>query len=274
MLLRSRGRGRGYSPWRGLVETTLRAAYLGDWPAHVWSRVTTEVRRVDVTLPSTANLRVGFASDLHLGPTTPMRTLERAFAILADAELDVLALGGDYVFLDATREKARTLARLVSAVPARLKVAVLGNHDLWTEHALLEDALESVGARVLVNDAVEIDGVSIVGLDDPWTGAIDASRALSLARSETKIVIAHAPEALPAVAGRAAAMLCGHTHGGHVALPGGRPVVIPGHVGRRFPHGVHELGGTTLVVSRGLGGIEIPFRTYAPPDVIVLTLRA
>ncbi len=274
MLLRSRGRGRGYSPLRGAIETALRAAYVGDWPARLWSRITTEVRRVDVTLRAPVNLRIGFASDLHLGPTTPMRTLERAFAILGSAELDVLALGGDYVFLDATRAKARALAALVASVPARAKVAVLGNHDLWTEHALLEDALQSAGVRVLVNDAVEIDGVSLIGLDDPWTGALDAERGLARAASETKIVIAHAPEALPGVAGRVRAMLCGHTHGGHVALPRGRPIVVHGHVGRRFPHGVHDVDGTTLIVSRGLGGIEIPLRTFAPPDVVVLTLRA
>lgn len=270
-LLRSRGRGRNYTPLRGVIETALRAAYIGGWPARLWSHVTTEVRRVDVHLPSSASLRIGFASDLHIGPTTPLRTLEHAFAILADARLDVLALGGDYVLLDATREKARTLGRLVSSVPARLKVAVLGNHDLWTEHALLEDALREAGVRVLVNECVEIDDVSIIGLDDPWTGLRDPT-AIMRATKPTKIVLAHAPEVLPWVAGRAHAMICGHTHGGHIALPGGRPILMPGDVGRRFPHGVHDVDGTRVIVSRGLGGIELPIRTFAPPDVVVLTL--
>jgi uncharacterized protein len=257
---------------RGVVEMALRAAYVGDWPARVWSRVTTDVRRVDVALEVGCSLRIGFASDLHLGPTTPIRTLERAFSMLADADLDVLALGGDYVFLDATREKAAILARLVSMVPARLKVAVMGNHDLWAEHRHIEEALTRVGVRVLVNEVVDVGDVSMVGLDDPWTGVRDEA-ALSRARKRTKIVIAHAPEVLPWVAGRADAMICGHTHGGHIALPGGRPVVMPGHVGRRFPHGVHDVGGTRLIVSRGLGGIELPIRTFAPPDVVVLALR-
>lgn len=270
--LRSRGRGGGFTPLRGVVETALRAAYAGDWPARVWSHVTTEVRRIDVALTVRSSLRIGFASDLHLGPTTPLRTLERAFAILADAQLDVLALGGDYVFLDATPEKAEMLARLVSSVPARLKVAVMGNHDLWAEHAHLEKALARVGARVLVNECVDIGDVSIIGLDDPWTGIRDRA-TIERASKRTKVVIAHAPEVLPWVAGRADAMICGHTHGGHIALPGGRPVVMPGHVGRRFPHGVHDVDGTRLIVSRGLGGIELPIRTFAPPDVVVLTLH-
>jgi uncharacterized protein len=271
-LLRSRGRGKDYSLTRGLIETTLRAAYVGDWPARAWSRVTTSVRRVDVSLPSPSSLRIGFVSDLHLGPTTPLATLENAFAILRDARLDVLALGGDYVFLDATRKKAELLARLISTVPARLKVAVLGNHDLWTEHALIEDALRGVGVRVLINESVDIDDVSIVGVDDPWTGTLDADAALRHAHKPTKIAIAHAPEALPSLAGRVDAMICGHTHGGHIALPGGRPIVMAGKLGRRHPHGVHDVNGTRLIVSRGVGGIELPIRTYAQPDVVLLTL--
>ena len=31
--------------------------------------------------------------------------------------------------------------------------------------------------------------------------------------------------------------------------------------------------GTTLIVSRGLGGIEVPFRAFAPPDVLIVDLQ-
>lgn len=89
------------------------------------------------------------------------------------------------------------------------------------------------------------------------------------------IGLAHSPEgaALLADAG-APLVLCGHTHGGHVALPGGRPLVVPGAVGRKHPWGVARLGGAHVLVSRGVGGSEIPVRTWAPPDVAVVTLVA
>ncbi len=73
--------------------------------------------------PSTPPLRVGFASDLHIGPTTPPGILDAAMRALAEAKLDVLLLGGDYVFLDATPKKAQRLAALIERVPARLKLA-------------------------------------------------------------------------------------------------------------------------------------------------------
>ena len=39
------------------------------------------------------------------------------------------------------------------------------------------------------------------------------------------------------------------------------------------PSGRHQLNGLTLFVSRGVGGSLVPIRTYAPPDVVVFTVR-
>ncbi len=281
--LRAQGRGLHYSPLRGLVESTLRLAYVGGWPGALWGSLPgrSEVRVWREALAVhglRAPLRLAFASDLHIGPTTPPALLERAFALLAEARPDLLVLGGDYVFLDATPARAETLRRLVASVPARLKVAVLGNHDLWTRHELLEAALEEAGARVLINGAVHLpdphEDVAILGLDEPWTGRPDAELALACAPdARIRLAVAHAPEGLHALEGRGiSVLLCGHTHGGQLALPGPRPLVVPGPTSRRHPFGRHELGDLTLYVSRGLGGIEVPMRSWAPPDVLVLEL--
>lgn len=287
-LLESRGRGVRYTVRRGVAETVLRAAYAFDWPARVWGRVpgactvAVERRTFAVLPPGMPTLRLGFASDLHLGPTTPEPLLARAEAILRDAALDVLLLGGDYVFLDATPAKAARLGAFVENVGARRAFAVMGNHDLWTEHELLERALERAGAQVLVNEGVRFEGahaaIVLGGLDDPWTGAPDAERAFRALRDgDVAIALAHAPEALPMVQPfRPVVLFCGHTHGGHVALPGGVPIVVPGPIGRAHHAGWYHFGTstttTTMVVSRGLGGIEVAFRTFAPPDVVVVDL--
>jgi uncharacterized protein len=290
--LQSEGRGTHYSPVRGMIESTLRVAYQGDWPAQLWALVphSCQVKCVRHSLPflspGSKPLRLGFVSDVHLGPTTPARLLENAFAELASAELDILLLGGDYVFLDATKEKADALARHASTVPAKQKFAVLGNHDLWTHHGMLERAFESSGIRVLDNQHVRLDAhpeVVIAGIDDPWTGNADARAALSGVRPEDKIIVlCHSPDGLPLCAAALQAhhlpqegslYVCGHTHGGHIATPWGAPVV-PGPMGKRFPHGQHKVGPFHLHVSRGIGGIELPIRTYAPPEVAVFDLLA
>jgi hypothetical protein len=284
--LRATGRGRNYTLLRGVGELALRAAYGDGWPARAWGAFPgrTPVQRLahDLAMPRPlrAPLRVAFASDLHLGPTTPAAVLDQAFAILHDAAPDVLVLGGDYVFLDATPARARELAARVAAVPARTKIAVLGNHDLWTHHALIEAALADAGARVLVNDAVRLppphDDVAVLGLDDPWTGRPDGARAVrACGDAAVRIGVCHSPDGVPFVRGLGVSLLlAGHTHGGQIALPGPRPLVVPGPLGKRWPFGLHRLDDElTLFVSRGVGTTEVPVRTFAPPDVAVLTLR-
>jgi len=284
-MFEAKGRGRGYSPRRGLVETVLRAAYVRDWPGRLWGTLPMS-KRVDLiafdlpVLPAfMPSLRVAFMSDLHIGPTTASVTLDHAFERVRSAAPDVLLLGGDYVFLEATAQRTAELEARVAQIQAHLKIAVFGNHDLWTHHDRIEAALVRAGCKVLINDCVALppphDGVAIVGIDDPWTGSPDVPRALAaVANAKVVLALAHAPEAAPMLAGdrRVVLLLCGHTHGGHIALPGERPVVVPGPVGQKYPWGRHEIAGVATFVSRGVGGIELPMRTFAPPDVVIVTL--
>ncbi|MBK9267052.1 MAG: metallophosphoesterase [Polyangiaceae bacterium] len=277
--LASEGRGRGYSRMRGIVESTLDLVYTGDWPRRLWGLTErarqVRVVRTKVEAQGIPPLRIAFASDLHIGPTTSPHTLDRAFELLSEAHPDVLLLGGDYVFLHGTREKARELRRRVEGVRARCKFAVLGNHDLWTTHRSIEDALTEAGAQVLVNASVRLPdahgNVAIVGLDDPWTGKPNVARAFEGAEGAALVfVLCHAPEGLPLCDGRAFSLyFCGHTHGGHVSTPLGPPV-IPGRIGRMLVSGEHHTKWGRAFVSRGVGGIEVPFRAWAPPDVVVV----
>ena len=87
-----------------------------------------------------------------------------------------------------------------------------------------------------------------------------------------RIGLSHSPDGLGLLdGGKVDLLLCGHTHGGQIATPIGAPVV-PSRTGRRYPHGLHELGDLRLFVSRGIGGVSVPVRTWAPPDVVVFDL--
>jgi predicted MPP superfamily phosphohydrolase len=263
----------------------LRIAYRGGWPARAWalaprSRRVRTIRHELALLPESVaapSLRIAFASDLHLGPTTSARTLDAAFRALEAVQPDVLLLGGDYVFLDATRAMIAELEARVREVPVPTKLAVLGNHDLWTHHGLIEDALERAGVKLLVNDSFALGGdhagVSIAGLDDAWTGAPDVERALAATRGAKLVIgLAHSPEGALLLAQQGVPfVLSGHTHGGQIALPGGRPIIVPGPLGRAYPWGLRPLGASQVFVSRGVGGVELPIRLFAPPDVGAIT---
>jgi predicted MPP superfamily phosphohydrolase len=221
---------------------------------------------------------VAFVSDIHVGPTTPRSLLERTFAAIRQAEPDVLLLGGDYVYLEAEPHRLAVLGSLVESVPAPLKLAVLGNHDLWTFDAEIVRALSKAGARVLVNEAAALpppwSDVVVLGLDDPWTGRRDpAAAARQLDGQPYRIVLCHSPDGLGLLAElRFDLYLAGHTHGGQIAAPWG-PIVLPhGQMCGRFPAGFARFGEGVVYVSRGVGAVELPIRTFAPPDILLLDL--
>jgi hypothetical protein len=277
------------------MEQALGVLYAGGWAARLWAIVpgATRVGLFEHTLDTGLRdgrppLKLAFASDLHIGPTTPRETLDNAFRLLRDARPDVLLLGGDYVFLGATHDRVRELNDRVAEVPASVKIAVLGNHDFWARPARLEVALVAAGTVVLVNEAMRLppphDDVAVIGLDDPFTArtfqdreaahraAANAVKAAAGAR--VKIGLCHAPDGVPLIRDSGVSLfLCGHTHGGHIALPGGRPIWMPSPMGHLWPWGLHRVDGMTLFVSRGVGGSLVPIRTYAPPDVALFTVR-
>jgi predicted MPP superfamily phosphohydrolase len=285
---------RPYSQRELNLERALSWLWAGGWPAKLWglypgaARVDLIERRIVIPGrdPDRPPLRIAFASDLHIGPTTPSGVLDNAFALLRAAKPDVLALGGDYVFLGATQGRVRELNDRVTSVAAPIKIAVLGNHDFWARPARLEVALSGAGTIVMVNEAMRLppphDDVAILGLDDPYTsedrraGEAAVDKALAeVADAAVKIAVCHSPDGLSWLRGKGVHFLmCGHTHGGHVALPGGKPIVMKSPMGRLYPWGFHDVDGLQLFVSRGVGGSLVPVRTFAPPDVAVFTFAS
>lgn len=285
MKLRSTGRGGGYSVWRGLVESALGTLYVGDWPARLWGRIPGACRvcaqRHVVPLPqgSGRGCRLAFVSDLHLGPTTSSRVLEAALDLLRKCRPDVLVLGGDYVYLDATPGRLSSLAELIASVACPVKIAVLGNHDLWADDSAIVEALSEAGAKVLVNQSMRLPSpwmdVAIVGLDDPWAGHCDAAAAFAALGGEGfRIVVCHSPDGLLQLQGSSFDLfLAGHTHGGQVASPWGPIIMSHGRLCRRYPAGLDTFNNQPVVVSRGVGGIEVPVRLCAPPDILLIELE-
>jgi predicted MPP superfamily phosphohydrolase len=278
-----RGRGRHYGKGRALVEKFFARLYAGEWPRVLASRhvgsYRVEVSRFTVGMsrwPRFAPpLTIALVSDLHAGPTTSCRALAEAFEKVRDARPDLLLLGGDFVFLDE-KYADELVAPLAAIDPPLGKFAVLGNHDLWADDRAIVAALARAKVRVLINEAACVGPIQLVGLDDPWTGLRDPARAFAAVDERAPVVVlSHAAEAL-ALAGdrRFDLLMCGHTHGGQICLPGGIPLYVPGAIGRRYPRGRFDLPtGATLIVTRGVGGVESPFRFYSPPEVVIAELR-
>jgi predicted MPP superfamily phosphohydrolase len=219
-------------------------------------------------------LRLGFASDFHAGGMTDNRILAEACSALTAMQPDVLLFGGDFVSVRGG--DIERIAPRLADIPAPLgKFAVLGNHDLHADHERVEAALEDAGIRVLTNRNVRLPepfgDVVICGLDDATAGNPRADLALD-GVSGTRIVLMHSPDALHAIGDREFDLaLCGHTHGGQIALPWGTPIIVPGgRLSRRYCRGRYQVGcneANALLVSHGVGCSALPLRLFAAPEV-------
>lgn len=254
----------------------------GDWAARLAYHLglqgrletTTTIVQPHGRAPRERPLRVAFASDFHAGATTSPRLLDKACKALDRLEPDVLLLGGDFVSVRASY--IDRLAPRLAAIQAPFgKFAVLGNHDLRANSTHVISALEGAGVRVLSNEraslAAPFSDVTVCGLDDPTRGRPRADRALD-GVDGTRIVLMHSPEGLDAIGDRPFDLaLCGHTHGGQIALPWGKPVLVPGgHLNRIYCNGRFSVGcdnASVLLVSRGVGCSTIPIRAFAAPEV-------
>src|SRR5882672_2361603 len=220
--------------------------------------------------------RVVQLSDIHHSPFTSREQIERAVETANSLQPDIVALTGDYVSKE--RAYAAPCAELLSGLRARYGVyAVLGNHDHWTDAALITDLFRAEGITVLVNQGMrfENNGAAfwLAGVDDTMVGLEDLSLALAGSSDhEFKLLLAHNPIILRRAA-RAGVdlVLSGHTHGGQVSLRSERSA--SGRPRRRLLKGLASQGETQIYVTRGLGTVVLPVRFGCPPEVSLLELR-
>lgn len=228
-------------------------------------------------LPKALNgLRIVQLSDLHLGPLTSDDQLRRAVNTANSLNPDIIALTGDYISHE--RQYAAPCAEIVGHLKARCGVyAVLGNHDHWTDAALITDLFRAEGIKVLINEGMrfEKDGASfwLAGVNDTMVGLEDLSLALAgCSAGEMKLLLAHNPIILRRAAREGVDLvLSGHTHGGQVALRPERNAT--GRTRRRVLNGLGRYGDTQIYVTRGLGTVILPIRYGCPPEISLLELH-
>lgn len=241
-------------------------------------RLTIEHHQIRLRRLPTAfdGFRIVQLSDIHHSPFTSRGQIERAVETANSLQPDIVALTGDYISKE--RQYAAPCAELLGKLRARYGVfAVLGNHDHWTDAALITDLFRAEGMTVLVNQGMrfEMKGAALwlAGVDDTMVGLEDLPLALAGSREdEFKLLLAHNPIILRRAA-RAGVdlVLSGHTHGGQVSLRSERSA--SGRPRRRLLKGLARQGETQIYVSRGLGTVVLPVRFGCPPEVSLLELR-
>ncbi|MCG3160715.1 MAG: UDP-2,3-diacylglucosamine pyrophosphatase LpxG [Acidobacteria bacterium] len=265
--------------WRQSFAAILRSALIEPHQIEI-----THQRIVIEKLPAEFHgFRIVQLSDIHHSPFLDEERINEAVRRANDLQPDLVALTGDYI--SHSRDYIAGCARALGRLRARHGVfAVLGNHDHWTDGAMMRDALTEQGVRVLRNESERIEKngshIRLAGVDDMMVRLDDLPKALEeTIWSEARILLSHNP-AIIREAARAGVdlVLSGHTHGGQInwrLLIGRKDRKTARWLrrpSRRLTRGHVQLGSTQLYVNRGLGTVVVPLRYGCPPEITVLEL--
>lgn len=236
-------------------------------------------------------IRIVQLSDLHSKP------FKKVLKKIDEIKPDIICITGDYIN-DREKNKKKML-KYAKALVARAKVYyITGNHERRLNNFdELMDELAEVGFIVLLNrvsiyndKGFEID---FLGLDENQAN-FDDYKARKKGTFEYKdmspyfkqlnelggykIVLSHYPENFEGVKEMNYSQydfdlqLSGHAHGGQFCLPFIGPVYSPGQ-GLKPKYAKGSFGNRPkLIVSRGLGNAEFPFRLFNHPEINVINI--
>lgn len=207
---------------------------------------------------------------------------------------DLIVVTGDLV--DSKRyneEVSMTLMReIVKQAPVYY---VTGNHECYSERfESLEEKLEAAGVHVMrnTNELLEFGSgegkgtIRIAGVDDPTFykeadgdfAAVDEEITIALQDTNDDdtftLLLSHRPELFSIYQKNNIDLtFSGHAHGGQVRLPFVGGLIAPGQgLFPKYDGGKFVEGGSTMIVSRGLGNSIIPQRLFNRPEVVLVEL--
>ena len=196
----------------------------------------------------------------------------------------------DFIFMtgDFIDEKAKKNQSAYDLVKGCTEIAttyfVSGNHEDTTPEiaSFFTEQIKEMGVHVL-DDEIEVicrnnQEIVFAGYSDHYrTSTRNAARLAELKRKagdRFTVLLSHRPEELALYSQMGFSLVfSGHAHGGQIRLPGIPGLYAPGQ--GLFPvytSGLYQMGKTRMIVSRGLGGKEFPFRVGNRPHLPIVQL--
>lgn len=214
-------------------------------------------------------------SDLHVEMSEA--AMQHVIKIVDGMSYDLCVLTGDYradtcgPFDAALEGVAKLRAHLKQPI-----FAVLGNHDTIQ----MVPAMEAMGIRMLLNECEVVtrgtERIHLAGIDDAHFYRVDniEKAASRIPANEFSVLLSHTPEIYRQAAhANFNLMLCGHTHGGQLCLPGSIPIKLEAVLPRRMGAGAWKHHNMIGYTSRGAGSSVVPVRLNCPPEITLHYLR-
>lgn len=222
---------------------------------------------------------VALISDLHIKPSTDaLEGLSDLWGDVISQRPDVILLAGDYIDKGGSNhsiaEIRQQIADILGSSGEIPVIAVLGNHDHWSNGDLWRQHLFNKGIIVLENQVlVQKDiGICIRGLGDAFTNNFKYIDFPSDCEGLLKLTLTHDPAAAfhPEMQG---VIFAGHTHCGQIVIPWFGALYVPTEAPKEAHCGMYKDEKIQLFVSSGIGTSILPLRlnTQAEWDFITIT---
>jgi len=211
-------------------------------------------------------------SDIHIRTKGPW--LETLLSHLTGIQPDILVLTGDVVTTGWDQEAVNQFLKQIPK--GRLgSFAVMGNWEYWSgaKPSVWRPFLQKHSITLLVEEAIHLSEITIVGTDDHLAGNSNPTQLLQNLSDHPTLVLTHSPEHFrDLVHPNVDLVLAGHAHGGQMRLPFLGPVWVPKGTGN-YIGGWYQQNNSLLFVSRGIGWSVAPLRYRCPPEIASIYLH-
>lgn len=242
----------------------------------VYNAYTPVVRHISIQInkPLAQPIRIGMASDTHLGILVGARQLGKLAQIMQQEKVDIILLPGDIMDDDIAAYTAENMKPHLAKLRAPLGVyATLGNHDYFINPQAITRAIEDAGIQVLHDQAIPINQQFwLIGrpdnLDTHRLPTADLVRKTNLA--QPIILLDHRPDHVAEHAKLPIDLqLSGHVHNGQI-FPAN---FIVKTIYPELAYGYKAIGNGHFVVTSGYGFWGIPFRLGSQSEVWIIDVK-
>jgi uncharacterized protein len=230
--------------------------------------------------PKFGGLRVAQISDIHMDAWMTRQRLSQVVEVINAQKPDVVAITGDFVTNQPEKWEDDLVSALQNLEPREVSVAVLGNHDHWTDGRVIRRVLRRSGIVDVCNAVHTLrrgdEEFHLCGVDDFWERKADLNRVLeSLPKTGAAMLLAHEPDFadLSSKTGRFDLQISGHSHGGQVQIPFRGPIHVP-KFAQNYPNGLYRVGEMWQYTNRGLGMVGPHVRFCCRPEITIFTLSS
>lgn len=218
-------------------------------------------------------LRIGVASDFHLGKLFGGKQLDKLAEIFNQENVDLILLPGDIMDDNVQAYIAEDMRPHLAKLKAPLGVyATLGNHDFFGQQELITKEIEAAGIKVLWDQAVEIGNqFTIIGRNDHLYKKRPTTAELlqNVNTQKPVFLMDHRPDEIEIHSTLPIDLqVSGHTHRGQIF-----PANIVTYLMYRLDYGYEKIGNGHFVVTSGYGFWGIPLRLGSQSEVWILEVK-